>query len=128
MKLKSNHERALARAKVNKYLILSSRRNNDLETTFFDWCKENEHPCIKIIEGQQFAEIEIDFWETDFIMDANCRRIIHDLYNKHRNANVSLRMSEKDCYLEKLPIGTAYDLIKELMTLFIPFFGSSHRD
>lgn len=120
MPLTAKYKKLLERAKIDKYLKVSSGKTVDLENAFYKWCEQNGYPLIKITMGSKYADIDIDMITTELTLSDDLRDDYQRLYNFYKGKIVPLKSSSQVCFFEKIFIEDVDVLVKKIMS-YLPF-------
>lgn len=118
MALNPKLNKLLDKAKQNGYLSHGGGNTINLQNIFYQWCKENGSPIVRISKGSKYAEVSIDMSTTETILNEDAQSKIKSLFLPYTEKGGSVGCSAYRCSFDKVPIGKTDELAKKLILIY----------
>lgn len=117
MNLTLKHEQVLKTATEEGYLKITRGNTVDLENAFYQWCKDNGKPLVKIDLANKYADVSIDLITTEYIFTENAKPKMHTLLPLYSKG--SFLYHSRDIFtFEKVLIEKADELAKRIISIY----------
>lgn len=111
-------DRALEEAKTKRYLSVRWRNSSDIERRYYDWCKANNLPYLKVYRGNKFCDVSIDLSTTADNLSLEGQKAMAALCRKYAEKQSSISHSSEYCSVDRISEENVGDLINELIPIY----------
>ena len=118
MTLNPKHKKLLDKAKLNGYLSHGGGNTDNLQNTFYQWCKESGSSIVKVSKGSKYAEVSIDMSTTETIVNEDAQSKIKSIFLLYTEKGGSVGCSAYRCSFDKVPIEKTDELAKKLILIY----------
>ncbi|MGR3317078.1 MAG: hypothetical protein ACUZ8O_01165 [Candidatus Anammoxibacter sp.] len=115
--LSIKHENIFRTAIEEGFLKIGRGNTVNLENTFYQWCKDNKKPLVKIEIANKYSHVSIDLITTEYVFTENAKPKMFALLTLY--SKVSFLHPSRDRFaFEKVPNEKADELAKKMITIY----------
>ena len=115
--LSIKHEKFLRTAIEEGYLKIGRGNTVNLENAFYQWCKDNGNPLVKINLANKYSDVSIDLITTEYIFTENAKSKMFGLLTLYSKVSFLYSSCDRVAF-EKVSIEKADELAKKMISIY----------